>query len=132
MLSARKAMENNWDVLQIDAAITHGNSGGPVLDETGHVVGVVTFGSLDEQGSMVQGMNFAIPVGIVKNFLKELGVKPEQGELTKQYHAAVEAFNQADYDAADEQFCELQKQSPDFPYIKEFLDEIKKKLNENQ
>jgi S1-C subfamily serine protease len=132
MLSARKAMENNWDVLQIDAAITHGNSGGPVLDETGHVVGVVTFGSLDEQGSMVQGMNFAIPVGIVRDFLKELGVKPEQGKLTKQYYTAVTAFNQADYDAAYEQFCELQKQSPDFPYIKEFLDETKKKLNDNQ
>ncbi|MCL2129968.1 MAG: trypsin-like peptidase domain-containing protein, partial [Treponema sp.] len=44
------------DVLQIDAAVNFGNSGGPVLDMSGRLVGVV-FAGIEQY----QGLNFAIP-----------------------------------------------------------------------
>jgi S1-C subfamily serine protease len=44
------------DVIQIDAAINHGNSGGPVVDTEGRLVGIVFAGALE-----YQGLNFAIP-----------------------------------------------------------------------
>jgi S1-C subfamily serine protease len=44
------------DVLQIDAAVNPGNSGGPVLDMSGRLVGVVFAGAAN-----FQGLNFAIP-----------------------------------------------------------------------
>jgi S1-C subfamily serine protease len=44
------------DVIQIDAAVNHGNSGGPVLDKDGRLVGVVFAGA-----DQYQGLNFAIP-----------------------------------------------------------------------
>jgi len=44
------------DVTQIDAAVNHGNSGGPVVDMTGRLVGVVFAGA-----DQFQGLNFAIP-----------------------------------------------------------------------
>jgi len=44
------------DVYQIDAAVNHGNSGGPVIDNEGRLVGVV-FAGVDQH----QGLNFAIP-----------------------------------------------------------------------
>jgi len=44
------------DVYQIDAAVNHGNSGGPVIDGEGRLVGVV-FAGIDQ----LQGLNFAIP-----------------------------------------------------------------------
>jgi len=44
------------DVYQIDAAVNHGNSGGPVIDSDGRLVGIV-FAGLDQ----LQGLNFAIP-----------------------------------------------------------------------
>jgi S1-C subfamily serine protease len=44
------------DVIQIDAAINHGNSGGPVVDRQGRLVGIA-FAAAD----MYQGLNFAIP-----------------------------------------------------------------------
>jgi S1-C subfamily serine protease len=42
---------------QIDAAVNPGNSGGPVVDHTGKVIGIVTF-----QFNDLQALNFAIPL----------------------------------------------------------------------
>ncbi|MDR1972231.1 MAG: S1C family serine protease [Treponema sp.] len=44
------------DVIQIDAAVNHGNSGGPVVDTSGRLVGIV-FAGIDQY----QGLNFAVP-----------------------------------------------------------------------
>jgi S1-C subfamily serine protease len=44
------------DVIQIDAAVNHGNSGGPVVDTEGRLVGIV-FAGIEQY----QGLNFAVP-----------------------------------------------------------------------
>jgi S1-C subfamily serine protease len=44
------------DVIQIDAAVNHGNSGGPVVDLAGRLVGIVFAGA-----EQYQGLNFAVP-----------------------------------------------------------------------
>ncbi len=44
------------ELIQLDASLNPGNSGGPVVDQTGKVVGIVSFGML------ASGVNFAIPV----------------------------------------------------------------------
>ncbi|MDR1177849.1 MAG: S1C family serine protease [Spirochaetaceae bacterium] len=44
------------DVIQIDAAVNHGNSGGPVVDLSGRLVGIV-FAGIEQY----QGLNFAVP-----------------------------------------------------------------------
>lgn len=46
-------------VFQIDVTINHGNSGGPLLNERGQVVGINTFG-LGDFGA--QGLNFSIEI----------------------------------------------------------------------
>lgn len=48
------------EVIQVDASLNPGNSGGPVLDETGRVIGVVRAGV---PGS---GVSFAIPVSLAR------------------------------------------------------------------
>ena len=48
-------------VIQIDAAVNSGNSGGPIVDENGKVQGVVFAGLLQ-----YQGLNFVIPVESLK------------------------------------------------------------------
>jgi putative serine protease PepD len=61
------------DALQTDAALNPGNSGGPVLDAQGQVVGIAdqiaTGGSAVDQGS---GVGFAIPIDPVKAELSAL------------------------------------------------------------
>ncbi|HWB60028.1 MAG TPA: serine protease [Chthoniobacteraceae bacterium] len=49
------------EAVQLDAMLNPGNSGGPVLDEKGDVIGIVAFGV---PGS---GVNFAVPVSLLKN-----------------------------------------------------------------
>jgi len=44
------------DVIQIDAAVNHGNSGGPLVDTSGRLVGIVFAGI-----EYFQGLNFVIP-----------------------------------------------------------------------
>ncbi len=59
-------------VVQTDAAITHGNSGGPLIDKTGRVVGLNSFGiSKGRKGGAyqdVEGLNFAIASNDVRDF----------------------------------------------------------------
>jgi S1-C subfamily serine protease len=56
-------LDPNAYVVQTDAAITHGNSGGPLIDKTGKIVGLNSFGiSTGSRGDYqdVEGLNFAI------------------------------------------------------------------------
>ncbi|MFA5136770.1 MAG: trypsin-like peptidase domain-containing protein [Patescibacteria group bacterium] len=52
------------DVIQTDAAISPGNSGGPLLNSKGEVIGVNT--AIAQEG---QNIGFAIPVNLVKELL---------------------------------------------------------------
>jgi S1-C subfamily serine protease len=72
------ALAGLWDdsrYIQISASIQPGNSGGPVLDESGRLVGVIE-GKLDAlkmvraTGDIPQNVNFAIRASTVANFLE--------------------------------------------------------------
>jgi putative serine protease PepD len=70
-----RAMEapNNFtinDSIQTDAAINHGNSGGPLLDLNGHVIGVNSQIESDSGGS--DGVGFAIPSNTVRSIASQL------------------------------------------------------------
>jgi len=65
-------LASNVDVVQTDAAITNGNSGGPLIDINGNVVGLNSFGiSKNSHGGYqdVEGLNFAISSNFVRNIL---------------------------------------------------------------
>jgi putative serine protease PepD len=64
---------NNFPIagaIQTDAAINHGNSGGPLLDLTGRVVGVNSQIESDSGGN--DGVGFAIPSSTVKSIAARL------------------------------------------------------------
>ncbi len=61
------------NMLQTDAAINGGNSGGPLVNSEGQVIGMNTLiftGGNGSQGSI--GLGFAIPVDKIKNIISEL------------------------------------------------------------
>jgi hypothetical protein len=62
--------------IQLGVLLNRGNSGGPVLDATGKVVGIVATGI---EGS---GVNFAIPVSIVSEFVAKPDIEFEPPTLS--------------------------------------------------
>lgn len=74
IVSSLSGMRNDSRFLQISAPVQPGNSGGPLFDTTGQIVGVVT-GKLDglrvavATGSIPENINFAIKTGALRDFL---------------------------------------------------------------
>ncbi len=61
------------DFLQTDAAINFGNSGGPLINTRGEVIGINTaITRNDGMGRMVEGIGFAIPINMVKTMIEPL------------------------------------------------------------
>jgi S1-C subfamily serine protease len=80
-------------LLQISAPVQPGNSGGPLLDKSGHLIGIVTSelnGALLTllAGISPQNVNFALKSVIVRNFLEAQSVDFAHAQSTQEMSAA--------------------------------------------
>lgn len=122
LVSAKKNMKDGWEVLQTDAAVTHGNSGGPVINEKGEVIGLATFGSSDDQrGQEVQGLNFIVPSTIVNELIDKSKVKPEMSDISLAYEDAMDYFDKSRFKKALEKFKEVKNMNGSFPFIDKYI-----------
>jgi 2-alkenal reductase len=61
------------DLIQTDAAINHGNSGGPLVDLAGEVIGINTLIVRDSgNGDVAEGLGFAIPVNTAQAIAQQI------------------------------------------------------------
>jgi 2-alkenal reductase len=58
------------DAIQIDAPINHGNSGGPLLDARGRVIGINA--QIRSDSGNAEGVGFAIPINSARRSLEQL------------------------------------------------------------
>ena len=93
IVSAIKKSVGGWPVIQMDAVITHGSSGSPVCNNKGEVIGLATFGSLEQKtGGLATGFNFAIPVSIIKNFLDSVNVDTKMSQASLAFNRGLIIF----------------------------------------
>jgi len=71
------SLESLDDLFQTDAAINQGNSGGPLVNLSGEVIGINTAIASDSQN-----VGFAIPINNVKGMIKSVN---EKGKLERPY-----------------------------------------------
>jgi len=64
-------MGRTMRVLQTDAAINPGSSGGPLVNKDGQVIGINTWLATSEQ-YVVEGMGFSIPSNVAKPIIEEI------------------------------------------------------------
>ncbi len=70
VVSAKERQIGKYSYIQIDAPINEGNSGGPLLNDSGQVLGMNTLKMSDSEG-----IGLAIPISSVCAYLKELGLE---------------------------------------------------------
>ncbi len=88
-VSALAGYKNDSRLLQISAPVQPGNSGGPLLDQSGHVVAVVS-ARLEgtTPSSIPQNVNFAIKTSVARTFMDSNGVKYQLAPSERQLSTA--------------------------------------------
>lgn len=65
---------SDYEAFQMDVYINHGNSGGPLVNEHGFLIGINSSGAVDEQGKS-EGVNFAITSAELVKVLNSENIK---------------------------------------------------------
>jgi S1-C subfamily serine protease len=98
IVSSLSGLLNDTRYLQISAPVQPGNSGGPLLDTNGNVVGVVTakinaLKFAKATGDLPENINFAIKTGAVRDFLDNSVVPYQTAEPSAELKTAQIASN---------------------------------------
>ncbi|HKP85718.1 MAG TPA: trypsin-like peptidase domain-containing protein [Blastocatellia bacterium] len=120
-VSARKSAQDGAPVLQVSAPATHGNSGGPVLNDKGEIIGMLTFRGNTVNGQEVQGFSFVVPSSTINEFVKQAGTSNEEGLADKRYREGLELFWDASYTRAIEKFKEVDLLFPQHSEAKQLM-----------
>ena len=68
-----RTVDTETGLIQTDAAINNGNSGGPLIDNAGHIIGINTLVVRSSgSGNVAEGLGFAIPSNLVKDIATQL------------------------------------------------------------
>ena len=99
-VSALAGLGDNQTQFQISAPVQQGNSGGPLLDRQGHVMGVIVSKLnaariAQRTGDIPQNVNFAVKGAKAVQFLRRNGVTPVMRDSTGPERGAAEVGEQA-------------------------------------
>jgi serine protease Do len=131
IVSALKKSVGGWPLIQMDANINRGSSGGPVCNEKGEVVGLTTFGSIENSGGLAAGLNFAIPVSILEEYLDSAGVVAHPSETSLLFGEAVIYYDRELYADALKKFNQVDELNKNFPGLAYYIKDSKKRLQQN-
>ena len=122
---------NGRRILQTDAAISWGNSGGPALSWNDSVIGVATFISTAEDQA-IQGFNFLIPVDTIHALAGQIGVTPQSdGSFMEEWRAAVNAYFQGRFSMALHHVEAADKILPDFSDVHQLRGHLQRIMREH-
>jgi serine protease Do len=96
---------------EIDAAVSHGMSGGPTIELNGKVIGINSFGPPDEP----QSFNFIAPADGLATVLAGKGVKATLGPADVSYRKGLDEYYAGHYTNAIKEFDQTLSMSSDYP-----------------
>ncbi len=96
--SIKPNTNNTFDLVQIDAAIQGGNSGGPIMDENGNVIAVATYSISSDSGNY----NYGVSSKELLSFLASSSVEPQVNPLRKTLEKSLSDVSLSYYKKAKE------------------------------
>lgn len=132
IVSAIKKSVDGWPLIQMDANINHGSSGGPVCNGDGEVVGLTTFGSLENNGILAAGLNFAIPVVILHEYLDTADIVPSVSKASQIFGDAVKLFETRSYRKALSKFQAVKKMNDHYPGLDTYIDSCSLRISKGE
>jgi hypothetical protein len=131
-VSGRKRTIAGWEAIQTDTVIAHGNSGGPAFNDRGEVIGLATFGSPDQAGGLIQGLNFLVPVTLVRKYLDLARVQPQFSESSAEFREGMRLWSQKRYRAATRKFEHVQQLHPGDFYAYKMIADSKMRIDKGE
>lgn len=117
IISAVKKDLTGKTVLQTDASIDHGNSGGPGFNSTGQVIGIATFMAESKSGNF----NFLRDVAELKDLMAKNKIENKLGSLSTDWRKGLTEYRSQYYRSALKYFKKVESQSPSHPTVKELI-----------
>jgi serine protease Do len=120
-ISAKKTASSGAPILQTSTAATHGNSGGPVLNDANEVVGLLTFRGDTVNGQEVSGFSFIVPSNTVMEYVKSAGASNEEGATDRSYHEGLDLYWNQYYSSAIPKFEEVKRLFPQHSEVERLI-----------
>jgi serine protease Do len=106
-VTAKKNSADGAPILQTNTAATHGNSGGPAINEKGEVVGLLTFRGNTVNGQEVQGFNFIVPTSTALEFVRQAGTENKASPIDGKWREGLDNYWAQKYRYAQGDFQEV-------------------------
>lgn len=119
--AVKKSAGGGWPLVQMDANINHGSSGGPVCNDRGEVIGLTTFGSLEVNGGLAAGLNFAVPVSILNDYLDTAGIEPHESLSSRLFSQGMGFYEHYHYKAALAKFEGVKARNDRWPGLYTYM-----------
>ena len=121
LVSALKQRDNGTDVIQTGGNVEHGDSGGPVLNSSGHIVGIASF---EQNKDFPEGTSFLQTSNNATRLISTLGLDLAPGNLEKLWTQAFTNYASTapgHWHKAQADFQRLSTNYPQFQAVAPFL-----------
>jgi S1-C subfamily serine protease len=100
----KQSSDRSFRIFQTDAKVSEGSSGGPLLNDAGEVVGIITFQTSGFDQVSGDNFAFALPVDIVRSAADDMRIASEEGVYGQYFRAGFPEFSARRCESAEASF----------------------------